>query len=73
MIEIIIDIILVVLIFLMIIVFSKIIVDLERKQFKKWAKDNKYEFILSKYSEYEEENKLWNQTSWGAWLILEIK
>ena len=73
MIEIIIDIILVVLIFLMIIVFSKIIVDLERKQFKKWAKDNKYEFILRKYLEYEEENKLWNQTSWGAWLILEIK
>ena len=59
MIEIIIDIILVVLIFLMIIVFSKIIVDLERKQFKKWAKDNKYEFILRKYLEYESENKIW--------------
>ena len=58
---------------ILLIILEKLNIYLERKQFKKWAKDNKYEFILRKYLEYEEENKLWNQTSWGAWLILEIK
>ena len=43
---------------ILLIILEKLNVYLERKQFKKWAKDNKYEFILSKYSEYEEENKL---------------
>ena len=59
MIEIIIDIILVVLIYFMLVILEKIIIDLERKNFKKWAKDNKYEFILRKYLEYESENKIW--------------
>ena len=43
---------------ILLIILEKLNVYLERKQFKKWAKDNKYEFILRKYLEYEEENKL---------------
>ena len=43
---------------ILLIILEKINIFLERKKFKKWAKDNKYEFILSKYSEYESENKI---------------
>ena len=43
---------------ILLIILEKINIFLERKKFKKWLKDNKYEFILSKYLEYEEENKL---------------
>ena len=43
---------------ILLIILEKLNVYLERKQFKKWAKDNKYEFILRKYSEYESENKI---------------
>ena len=57
-INVIVDIILVVLIYFMLVILEKIIINLERKQFKKWAKDNKYEFILRKYLEYESENKI---------------
>ena len=43
---------------ILLIILEKINIFLERKKFKKWAKDNKYEFILRKYSEYESENKI---------------
>ena len=49
-----------ILIFLILYIHGKIISKVERNRFKKWAKDNEYNFIYKKFLDYERENKLWN-------------
>ena len=60
MIKFIIVIMLIVLNYLMLTIFEKIITRIERNHFKRWAKENEYNFIYSKFLEYERENKWWN-------------